>query len=237
MENINQFESSLTYGFIQKNFTKFNDSELFQGNIVLFSILKKIKLWYGTPAKGDDNLNTKAILGIECQYKFLDNKVKKGERHIGSIVSNDVVVKELELSGDDFFTKFYICFDDIITYLKLISYKGKTIELGDYDPKFVRHLTFNEASNPHAIQTFYGFYDKFGLRAIGFKHVTKIKLMLMNYISILRLRHLIKHDSTKNDYWSNENNTKKLNDEMKAVAKLVYLPDIPFISIFKFMIG
>ena len=232
-----KYELSPSYGFIQKEYKRFNDIKLFKDRSYLFAFLKKIRIWYGTPTKGDIDLNTKVILGIECEYKILEGKIIKGERHIGKIVSDDVEVKELELKEDDYFYKFFVCFDEIIKYIKLISYKGKIIEMGNYDEKLNIKASFNEEKNPHVIQGFYGFYDDYGLRAVGFQHVPKFSIFVLKLIGILRLRHKIKTDIKTRDYWSDENNLKKLDIAMRVIAKSAFLPDGPFSTIFKYWVS
>ncbi len=232
-----RYETSPSYGFIRKEFTRFNDGNLFPGKSYLFSSLKKIKLWYGTPAPGDPNLDKKSILAIECGYKVLEGKPKLAEKHGGKIESNDIIVKELELQDDDFFSKFYICFDDIITYIKLESHKGKILEIGQYEKEFDRTISFNTDKYTHVIQTFYGFYDEYALRAVGFRHVPKIYMLGFNLITILRFRHIIKNDTNKKDFWSDENNLNKLDTGMRAIARMIFLPDNPFSSVFKYCIG
>ena len=232
-----KYELSPSYGFIQKEYKRFNDKKLFKDRSYLFAFLKKIRIWYGTPVKGDIDLKTKAILGIECEYKILEGTIIKGERYIGKIVSDDVEVKELALKDDDYFYKFYVCFDEIVKYIKLVSYKGNSIEIGNYDEKLNIKASFNEEKSPHVIQTFYGFYDDYGLRAVGFQHVPKFSMYVLKLIGLLRLRHQIKHDEKIRDYWSDENNLKKLDISMRVIAKSAFLPDGPFSTIFKFWIS
>ena len=232
-----RYEASPSYGFIRREYTRFNDGNLFQGKTYLFSSLKKIKLWYGSPPKGDPNLDTKVILGIQCDYRVFEGKPIKAEKHSGKLESNDIEVKDLDLSDNDFFTKFNICFDDIVTYIKLESFKGKSIEIGKYDEKLDRTISFNSDKNAHVIQTFYGFYDDYGLRAVGFRHVPKIYMLGFNLITILKFRHIIKNDDKLKDYWSDEQNLNKLDNGMKAIAKLVNLPNNTFSCVFKYCIG
>ena len=230
------YEYTPSYGFIRKEYNRFNDKKLFKGKLYLFAILKKIKLWYGTPTPGDNNLNTKVILGVECEYK-LEGKKIVAEKHCGKITNDDIEVKDLELGDDDYFIKFFICSDDIIKYIKLESYKGKVIELGQYEENLNRKITINEEKNPHVIQSLYGFYDNYGLRAVGFQHVPRINMLVLNLIVILRLRHQVKNDMKKKEYWSNEKNLGKLDYGMKAIVKSVFLPDVPFSYIFKYCSG
>ena len=231
------YEYTPSYGFIRKDYNRFNDKKLFKGKLYLFAILKKIKLWYGTPIQGDNNLEKKVILGIECKYSILGGQKITAKSHCGKLGSDDIEVKELELKENDFFNKFYICSDDIITYIKLESYQGKKIELGEYDEKLNRKVVFNEEKNPHVIQSFYGFYDDYGLRALGFQHIPKIKMLVLNLIILLRLRHQVKNDMKKKEYWSNKKNLEQLDNGMKAIIKSVFLPDVPFSHIFKYCVG
>ena len=233
-----RYESSPSYGFIRREYTRFNDTKLFPGKSYLYAIAKKIKLWYGTPIKGDNNLRTKVILGIECEYKLLNGKIIKGDRHISKLESDDIIVKELELKDDDdFFTKFYICFDDIISYIKIESFKGKILELGDCNNNLLKIASFNDAKYPHIIQIFYGFKDDYGLRALGFKHVAKVFMLILKLIDILRLRHKIKKDNKIKEYWEDPNNYDKLDLVMKAIFKMALLPDSPFSTVFRFCVG
>ena len=232
---LKNYEFTPSYGFIRKEYTRFNDTKLLEGNSAYFTILKKIKLWYGTPKNNDNYLDySKVILGIECQYRTLGGKTIKADKHCSPVESDDVEVKELELDNNDYFCKFFICSDDIIYYIKLESFKGKTIEIGQFYENISKNPSFNGAKSPHIIQTFYGFHDNVGLRALGFGHTPKINMYIINFLGILRLRHMMKHNEKQKNYWSNENNIKKLDLSMKAIIKLAFLPDGPFASVFKY---
>ena len=232
---LKKYEFTPSYGFIRKEYTRFNDTKLLEGSSACFTMLKKIKLWYGTPNKEDKYLDySKVILGVECEYRTLGGKTIKAEKHCAPVVSDDVEVKELELENNDYFCKFYICSDDIIYYIKLESSKGKIIEIGQFYENISKNPSFNEAKFPHIIQTFYGFHDDIGLRALGFSHTPKIDMYIINFIGILRLRYKIKHNEEQKKYWSDEKNITNLDIGMKAIAKLVFLPDGPFTSVFKY---
>ena len=225
------YETSPSYGRIEKEYNRFNDKKIFKGRSYLFASLYKIKIWYGTPAY---KYGSKAILGIECWYKSFGQKRLGSERHLSPIESNDVQTKELELKDNDFFSKCYMCIYDVISYLKFQSYKGASIELGEKTD--LKNISINERPKPHIIQYLFGYFDNHGLRALGFRHAPRFDMLIMNNISILRLRHMIKHDSKKNEYWSNEDNLKKLSLPMRAIAKLVYLPDYPFSVVYQFFL-
>ena len=223
-----KYESSPSYGFIRKEYKRFNDIKLFPGKSFLFAFVKKIKLWY----------RTNVVLGIECEYKLLNGAIIQGERHLSKLESDDIFVKEIELKDDDdFFSKFYICFDDIINYIKIESHLGKIIEVGVCDYNLLKIASFNDAKYPHMIQIFHGFKDDNGLRALGFKHVPKVYMLILNLIDFLRLRHKMKCDNKIKEFWIDKNNYDKLDLAMKAIVKMVLLPDSPFTSVFRFCVG
>ena len=229
----NYFESSPSYGLIRNKFKRFNDLELFTGKSYLFTRLNKIKIWYGSSPNARDK---KAILGIEANYRLANKNNENVNRHTCEIKASNIIVKELKLKKTDYFCKINLCFDDVLTYIKLQSRNGKSIELGDYDAKYAKNISFNSDKDSHIIQTLHGYYDNEGIRALGMRHISKSKYCLVNNIDILYLRHKIKNDEKLKQYWENEKNINKLNMGMKAVAKLAMLPDNPFSYVFKYLI-
>ena len=229
----NYFESSPSYGLIRNKFKRFNDLELFTGKSYLFTRLNKIKIWYGSSPNA---INKKAILGIEANYRLANKNNETLNRHTCEIKASNIIVKELKLAKADYFCKINLCFDDVLTYIKLQSRNGKSIELGDYDAKYAKNISFNSDKDSHIIQTLHGYYDNEGIRALGMRHISKSKYCLVNNIDILYLRHKIKNDEKLKQYWENEKNINKLNMGMKAVAKLAMLPDNPFSYVFKYLI-
>lgn len=237
---IRQFESSPSYGYIRGEYTRFNDLKLFQGKTYLYSKLKKIKLYYGYISKTDDDddnedlLLTKAILGIELTYQILDGKkagkIVQSKKYTGKLIEEYLNTKELELKENDYFTKFSICFDDIITYIKLQSYQEKVIELGECDEKTLKTINFNQADNSRVIQIFFGFYDNKGLRAVGFRHFERSLTCIFDLLPILLIRYKIKNNDKKAIEYVN--NLK--NSEMKAIANWIFLPDTHFSTVLKF---
>ena len=230
------YETSPSYGFIRKDYKRFNDKDQFKGRSHLFAGINKIKIWYGTPIKSPDNDNqiTKAILGVECWYKAMGQKIKDSVRHTGAIESSDVETKELELKENEFLSQCYISYDSIIRYIKFVSNQGNRIELGNCTNQV--SLSINEREKAHIIQYLFGFYDDCGLRALGFRHAPRVKMIIMNNIGILRLRHLIKTDEKQKEYWSKEENLQNLDVPMRAIAKLVYLPDFPFSVVYQYFL-
>ena len=75
--NRDYFLSSPSYGMINPMESKrFNDMKLFIGKSYLFTKLKKIKVWFGTPSDKSKQNNKKAVLGIETEYKLIKGKSK-----------------------------------------------------------------------------------------------------------------------------------------------------------------
>ena len=134
------FISSPSYGFISKKFSRFNDLNLFKTKSYLFTKLNKIKIWYGPATVKGINKQPKVILGIEPNYRFLGKNDEKPKRYISKLSSNDIEVKELTLKNNsDYFCKMYLCVEDIITYIKLVSKNGEVLESG----KLVKKDEFN----------------------------------------------------------------------------------------------
>ena len=177
---IEKYQSSPVYGFIPKDKTRFCDKDLFGDDLWKYVILKKIKLWYGTPKKGDDNLKDKIILGIQCIYQDIVTGAKTTtEQHCGDLSNDDIETKELELKENDFFTKFYIDFDFAITHLKFVTKNGECLELGKEKDDTKRTVEFNTDKEPHMIHSFVGVYNTYGLRALGCKHLYKKDFLLL----------------------------------------------------------
>ena len=54
-------------------------------------------------------------------------------------------------------------------------------------------------------------------------------------MDILALRYKVRHDNKFKEHWENQKNLNNLNVEMKAIIKLVFLPDNQFGFVFKYM--
>ena len=236
--NKKYFISSPSYGFIKNNFKRFNDEKLFKNNSHLFTKLNRIKIWFGssTVKEKEKENKEKVILGIEVNYKLL-SKGEKPQRYLAPLITRDIETKELILKNNsEYFSKMYLCVDDVITYLKFETNKGQVIEAGNFDKNKSKEISFNDDKIPHVIQLFHGFYDDNGLRALGVRHMQITRYYFMNNMDILAIRYRIKHNKTFREKWEKEENVEKLNREMKAILKLALLPDNPFGFIFKYII-
>ena len=229
-----KYGNTPVYGYVPREKTRFCDKDLFGDELWKYVILKKIKLWYGTPKSGDDDLKEKSVLGIQCIYQDLVSGEKTTtEQHCGDLSNDDIEVKELELKENDFFTKFNVDFEKTITHLKFTTKQGESIEVGKEKEETKKTVEFNEIKDT-MIHSFIGYYNVYGLRALGCKYILKKDFILINLMGVLRLRHLFKIDEKERKKWEDPKELDKLSYEMKTIAKLCQLPDAQFASVMKF---
>ena len=232
--NTDYFLSSPSYGMIESGKSiRFNDMKSFKAKTYFFTKLKKIKVWYGTPSDISKAERHKVVLGIEAEYKLLKSKPI---RNLGKISSYDVITSEVKLKDNtDFFTKLYLCVEDVITYIKLMTKKGNVLEVGQCDNKTKKEISLNNDKDPSIIQTLHGYYDNTGLRALGARYIQANRFYFLNNMDILIIRYKIKVDKKFKEKWEKEENLKKLDIGMRAIIKLSKLPDNTFGTIFKYM--
>ena len=230
-----RYKTTPCYGFIPKDKTQFRDYELFNADMWTYEILHKVKLWYGTPKPGEDNIKDKLILGMQCVYvDTVSGNKTTSEQHCGDITKEDVEVKELELKEGDYINKLYLDFDGGITHLKFLTNKGQCLELGEEKEDTKKTVEINTEKDPHMVQTFFGYYNTYGLRALGCKYISKKNFILTNLMGILRLRHVFNTNEEEKKKWQNPEELNKLNYKMRTVAKLCALPDKTFSGVLEF---
>jgi len=223
------------FGYVPQDKIQFKDADLFGPEMWKYEIPSKIKLWYGTPKSGDENIKDKIVLGIQCEYTdTMSGKKTKTEQHCGDISREDVEIKELELKDNDYFTKFYIDIDKAVTHIKLETKNNEVIEIGTEKDEFKRTVELNSLKEPQMIQCFFGYYNIYGLRALGCKYISKKNFMLISLMGILRLRHVFKTNEEERKKWENPEELNKLNKKMQAVARLCALPDKTFSNVIQF---
>lgn len=233
-----KYDHSPVYGYIPKDKTRFADKDIFGEELWKYAILKKIKIWYGsTQKKGEDAPKEKVPLGIQCTYQdIVTGTIKTSEQHTGDLTSGDIETKELEIKEGDYVRKFNIGFDTYITHLKFTTNKGEFIEFGAEKPDCEKKITFNDSTDPCMIQMFTGYYNAFGLRALGVSFIKKKDFILINLMGVFRLRHIFKINEEEKNRWSKEENLNNLPNDMKAVAKVCNLPDTTFACVMKFCV-
>ena len=232
------FISSPSYGMIEQpeDIIRFNDMKLFPSKTYLYTKLIKVKIWYGSPSVYPKSNSKSVVLGIEGDYNLLPKENKAMTRHLAKITSSNVETKELKIENNlDYFSKLYLCGEDVITYIKLETHRGKSIELGICDKSKSFNISLNDDKNPYILQTLHGFIDDSGIRALGVRYIQAKKFFFINNMDILGIRYRVKKNKKFKEYWENEKNLAKLQDGMKAIIKLAFLPDNPFGCVFKYM--
>ena len=230
-----RYESTPTYGYVPIERIHFKDNELFGPEMWKYQILSKVKLWYGTPKAGDENIKDKIVLGIQCVYTdTMTGKKTPTEQHCGDISKDDIETKELELKENDFFNKFNVDMDKAITHIKLQTKNGESIEIGEEKEDLKRVVELNLSKEMQIVQSFFGCYNIYGLRAIGCKYISKKNFVLISLMGVLRLRHLFNKNKEEKEKWGKPEELKKLNYKMEAVARLCALPDTTFFGVIKF---
>ena len=136
----------------------------------------------------------------------------------------DIEIKELVIEKNDYITLFEFDFFDYITYIKIISFKGKEIEFGERPEKVKIILDYH---GDNMIQFFWGdYYEEEGITAIGFKYTTREKFIFGAILPILKLRYRLNHDIKFQKIF--KNNYKELlkdNTSMIYLYKTCLLPD------------
>lgn len=222
------FRTTPIYGFIPREKVRFYDADLFGDINSNYIVLKKIKLWYGTPMTNEreERLNQKMILGIQClYYDYFNGEYILTEPHCGDLNVEDVESKELELKENDYFTKFYIGFNFSITHIKFITKSGMIIEFGEENEEYERPVSLNLEEEPQIIYSFSGYYNKYGLYALGCRYISRRDFKKLRMIGILLLRHFFEKNESEKKRWSNEEELNRLPLEMKAIANLCLLDD------------
>jgi hypothetical protein len=232
------FEVIPNLGFYHQRCTKFTDNSLFEEHKNYIK-LEKVKLWYGSVSqkiKEDEkeNISGRCILGIQCEYQnTISGEKKQTQMHCGSLTSNDISTSELELKEGDYISKFYICFNDVITYLKFITKKGKILEYGVFDKDCEKTISFNFDESVHMIHSFFGYYNEYGLRALGCNHLKRKNYFFFNLIDVFRYRYKLSQDQKEKDKWD-EKAISQLGYYEKAFLKLCLLPKAVFFSVIKY---
>ena len=222
-------------GYVTLERKCFKDREYFSPDSYIYLILKKIKIWYGFSKYSEINKNNKIILGIQCTYlNIKTNEIKTLEPHCGDISGDDIEIEEIEIKNGDHFKKVYINFDKNINYLKFVTKNQKCIKFGE-EQEYSHHsyYDFNNDNKIQIIQTFFGYYNDYGLTALGFNYISKEDLFIISFEGIFRLKHILKNKE-KEKNWNNPEISKKLSIEMQAILKLCFQRDDIFLRIIKY---
>ena len=223
------------FGIIpMKEKMRFNDCDLFKGDLWKYAILKKLKLWWGSPEKKEIS-KIKTLLGIQCVYQnIMTGEKKESLIHSGKLSSSDIIVKDIELKDGEYFHKFYIAFNYEISYIKFETNLKAFIEFGNKENKEMKTVMLNKELN--MIQCFIGYYNKNRILALQCKYISRNDFIIISIMDILRLRHHFKKNEKEKEKWSNKNILNKYSKDIKIIVKLCLLPDNHFFSVIKYLI-
>ena len=224
-------KTTCLYGLIKPNSAekhRFDDTNLFNKDMLYAIKLKKIKFYFGKNIKGNQTL-----LGYEAAYiNYITGRKIEQPYQGGDKIGDDIVIKELVVEENDYVKFFELAFDNFITYIKLISFKGKEIEFGVRPEKV---LTILDYDKNNMIQFFWGDYDKEGISAIGFKYVPCQTFIFGTIIPILRLRYKLTHEEEfKIKCQDKYEQLKKDDESMAYLYRSCLLPGTCFASIIKY---
>ena len=124
---------------------------------------------------------------------------------------------------NDYINKVNLDFEGGITHLKFMTKNGDSVEVGVEKDDTKKTVDINLEKTPHMVQSFFGYYNTYGLRALGFKYISKKDFILINLMGIFRLRHLFQISEDTKKKWETKEEQDKLDKELKTVVKLCLL--------------
>ena len=228
-------QSSQIIGYIPVEKKYFQDYKLFSSKKEAFYTISKLKLWFGTPREFKGEIKGEIILGIQCEYVdiFTGDKIIS-DSHFDELINEDIKIYELELKSNDYINKIYINVNYNLTYLKILTKKGKYIELGEFNEEYNKYIDINFESKPHMINCFFGYYNIYGLCALGFRYLSRAHFILFSMLEIFKLKHILKSNEEERKKWENPENLKKISLKMQAIVKLCNLENILFNRIIQY---
>ena len=84
------------------------------------------------------------------------------------------------------------------------------------------------------VNSFLGYYNDFGLYALGFRYISRKDFILINMLDFFRLKHLFKINQEEKKKWENPDEIKKLSLEMQVIVKLCNLENNLFNRIIQY---
>ena len=232
---LSKYNTTPIYGIISKDKKRFSDCDLFKADLWKYAVLKKIKIWWGTPQKSENNTKIKTLLGIQCKYKnIMTGEEKESEAHCGILDSYDIEIKEINIKENDYFNHFYIGFDTFISYIKFTTKNKEVIEFGEKIKDEIKKVTINLGNEKNMVQCFIGYYNNYRITALGCKFIKKKDYILLHIMDILRLRHFFKVNQNEKEKWKDNNKLNQCNLYIKTIAKVCLLPESIFCSIIKY---
>ena len=218
------FESTPFLGFYDKTCKKFKDIELFDKAHRNYIKLRKVKLWH----------ENNEIKGIQCEYlDSISGETKSTDMYCGKISSENINTKVLDLTNNDYITKFIICYNKIITHVKFQTKFNQDFEVGKFNKDLSKTLKFNSENNTHMIMSFYGYYDDVGLRALGCNYIRRANFIMFFFVDYFRYRHILKLKNEEMEKWTEEK-VKGLTYYEQAFIRICLLPNSLFYNIISY---
>ena len=219
------------YGTIPKNNKPFDDLGLYIKDFSLPStILKKIQIWFGIPRKD----MPVSLLGIKCWYlNHVTGEKKESEYHGCELKKDNIESKELEIKGNDYFTKINFGIPYYIIHFKISTKNGHYIEFGEIKEEYEKKIELNPDDN--IISFFSGYTSRLGVRALKINYISRVNFVFYRIIDILRLRHFLKKHEKIKEFYLAEENFNKLSFVMKYLFHVCLLPDTVLSCIVKYL--
>ena len=232
------FEKTPFLGFYNQNCKKFIDLDIFDIKNKNYIKLRKVKIWFGNSDQDfnqiNDTIQGKNILGIQCEYlNSINGEIKSTEMNCGKISDPNITTEILDLSNNDYITKFVVCYNNIITYIKLETKLNQKLEVGTYNKNLTKTLKMNSDKELHILISFYGYYNELGLRALGCNYVNRDNFILTNFIDYFRYKHYLKENGEEKEKWT-EDKIKSLTFDEQVFIRICLLPNALFFNIIKY---
>ena len=218
------FESTPFLGFYDKTCKKFKDIELFDKAHRNYIKLRKVKIWH------ERNI----IIGIQLEYlNSISGETKITDMYCGKISGENINTKVLDLTNNDYITKFIICYNKIITYIKFQTKFNQNFEIGKFNKDLSKTLKFNLENNTHMIISFYGYYNDDGLRALGCNYIRRANFIMFFFVDYFRYRRTLKIKDEEMEKWTEEK-IKNLTFYEQAFIRICLLPNSLFYNIISY---
>ena len=218
------FESTPFLGFYDKTCKKFKDIELFNKLHRNYIKLRKVKLWH----------EKDIIIGIQCEYlDSISGETESTDMYCGKISGENINTKVLDLTNNDYITKFIICYNKLITYIKFQTKFNQLFEVGKFNKDLSKTLKFNLENNTHMIMSFYGYYDDVGLRALGCNYIRRANFIMFFFVDYFRYRLILKSKDEEMEKWTDEK-IKSLSYYEQAFIRICLLPNSLFYNIISY---
>lgn len=200
---------------------RFDDTHFADKDHIFQCRLSEIKFFTG------EKEGKETILGLQTTYtKISGEKIVNPEYR--DKVEKEIDIKTLEIPSNDYICNFFLrSGDDRITFIKLVTKKGKTFTVGTEEGGEEKIVDFINDNKNHMILYFLGGYRKV-LEAIGAGYIP-INKYLGNSRGYFELKRKIRKKEIKDNI-----DVSKLKESDQVLFRVCNLPDNCFNSIIKY---